>query len=339
MPLTLSELIDALAGLEMGKVLIVGDVMLDHYIFGQVERISPEAPVPIVRAQRETHVLGGAANVAQNIASLGGVPTLIGYIGADASGSRLSSLLIKKEIPHFLQKFSTRPSICKSRIIAQQQQIVRVDHEESGRLSSSELDPIFEVIDRVISDHEVLIVSDYGKGLVQPEFMERLLELRALKSPNLKILIDPKTINCGCYAGVDMITPNTKEAAECAGAPMPADASAVRSYADAIFARLSCKSLLITLGAEGMALFEDSKTYWRIPTSAQKVYDVTGAGDTVIATMALCLAAGLPHLTSAILSNYAAGYVVGEIGAASVSLETLRALVKTLPLPDVVKLD
>ncbi len=353
------------------RVLIVGDVMLDEYLMGDAERISPEAPVPVVRVSEERLLVGGAANVARNISSLGGLPQLISVCGTGSNSQALKKALSEQGIGYNLIAIEGRPTTIKTRIMARQQQIVRIDREDATPISGPHLDAIMARLADQIPYHRVLIVSDYGKGLVTAAFMDRLLALCATQSPPPSIFVDPKTPNFHLYQGVQLLTPNAKETSE--GANLPTNSTEeILAAGDAIFAKLSCTNLLTTLGAQGMALFttdfmpvqnqlapdimantancikcssscsQVSSTLavpavWHVPTMAQRVFDVTGAGDTVIATVALAYAAGISLLDSCILANYAAGIVVGQVGAACVTPSELSDAIATLPLPPVKK--
>ena len=330
------KLIAAVRSLAGHKVMIIGDCMLDHYLAGDVSRISPEAPVPVVHVTREEYLLGGAGNVARNIAALGGSPHLISLVGDDEDGRTVRTLLEADGVSCRLVADGLRPTTRKTRILAQNQQIVRVDMENAAPLEGEPLDAVFAEIERHIDSTAVIILSDYGKGVISREFMERLRSLMGYLERKPLILVDPKTVNYDLYQGVDLLTPNTKEASEGAGLPpgMHADGpDAVIAAGLALFRRLGCNHLLITLGGEGMALFESPERVRHIPTFARKVFDVTGAGDTVIAALALALSAGCGLLTAATLANYAAGITVGQIGAAVATPEEIVDAVLSLPAP------
>lgn len=330
----LKRLLGDLAG---QKVLIIGDLMLDHYLTGKVERISPEAPVPVVRVERETHVLGGAGNVARNIAQLGGQPVLAGMRGTDIHGATLQELCSSSGLETRIVTSENRPTTIKTRVMASNQQIVRVDHEDLGQPQQEELDRLFELIADDLRNAPVIILSDYGKGLICRPFMDRLWsELQSLQSRPW-VLVDPKTVNYDLYHGVDLLTPNTKEAGEGAGMAVNSIESAVEAGRK-LFDRLGCRHLLVTLGGDGMALFHDRQNVSHIPTFARNVFDVTGAGDTVIATLALGLAAGGSLVDSSTLANHAAGIVVAQIGAATASPAEIIESMDELPEVEVKRL-
>jgi D-glycero-beta-D-manno-heptose-7-phosphate kinase len=321
------SLVDRLAG---RRVMIVGDVMLDHYTFGSVTRISPEAPVPVLQVSDEQYRLGGAGNVARNIVALGGQALMIGVIGSDQDGQTLTGLLSEAGVQTDLVRDDRRRTTRKTRIIAQNQQIVRVDREHTEALSKAVVGTLLEKLREHVQSHDIIVVSDYGKGVVTRALMDALQTLTGQSGARPRILVDPKPCNYDLYTGVDILTPNAKEAAEGAGLTAigqtgPAPAAA------ALFQRLGCAQLLITLGAQGMALFHGPEKAQLIPTFARKVFDVTGAGDTVIATLALALAAGADLLAAAVLANHAAGIVVAQVGAATASPEALREAIAEHP--------
>jgi rfaE bifunctional protein kinase chain/domain len=327
-------ILEAVKALKGHKVMIIGDLMLDHYLIGGVERISPEAPVPVVQVKDESYLLGGAGNVARNIADLGGKPLLIGAVGMDRNGEVLEDLCGQAGLSTRLIQDQERPTTVKTRIIAHNQQVVRVDQERIGPLSPSEMDTLFAILEENLPDYPVIILSDYGKGFISREFMDRFMPMVQGRSTPPLVLVDPKTVNYDLYQGVDLLTPNTKEASEGANLPV-LDRESIIAAGRAIFRRLGCRNLLITLGPDGMALFEGQDSIRHIPTFARKVFDVTGAGDTVIATTALALAAGMDLLTACTLANYAAGVVVAQVGAATATPEDLRETVTELPEPQV----
>jgi D-glycero-beta-D-manno-heptose-7-phosphate kinase len=305
------------------RVMIIGDIMLDHYTFGSVSRISPEAPVPVVEVIDEQYLLGGAGNVARNIVALGGMATMVGLIGDDHDGETLNKLLAKSFIDTALVHDNQRRTTRKTRILAQNQQIVRVDREHTAPLSKQVVGSLLETITRIGQHHDIVVVSDYGKGVINRTIMDALRSLKGKDGARPRLLVDPKPVNYDLYHDVDILTPNAKEASEGAGLSC-AWPSGPAKVGEALFKRLHCHDLLITLGAQGMALFEGPAKASHIPTFARKVFDVTGAGDTVIATMALAMAAGAALLDAAVLANHAAGIVVGQVGAATPTPEALR---------------
>lgn len=327
-PVLTPAVVDSLAG---KRVLVVGDLMLDAYLMGDADRISPEAPVPVVRIESERYLLGGAGNVARNIVSLGGEATLIGSVGRDLSAERIRALVSEERICGALVALPDRPTTVKTRVMARRQQMLRLDQEDAGLFSATELDAVLAVVAERISAHEVIILSDYSKGLVSAAFMARLQTLIDACPHPVRVLIDPKPSNVGLYGGSFLLTPNTKETGECAGLPVR-NREEILAAGRAILAKVGCPHLLTTLGSDGMALFSGESDVWHVPTMAQDVFDVTGAGDTVIATLGLGLAAGLPLLASCVLANYAAGLVVAQVGAAVASPVALREAIRELPV-------
>jgi len=300
------------------KIAVVGDIILDKYLWGEVERISPEAPVPIVDVKRETVSLGGASNVANNIVSLEAKAYMIGVIGNDENGKTIEKLLQEKGIIPLLVKDKSRPTIEKTRVIAVSQQLLRIDRENRNPLNETVKRRIIDQIKEIKDEVDGFIVSDYGKGVVNKNIMEYI------KSLGKPIFVDPKPSNFYLYKDITIMTPNRKEAYESIKAEKN---TPVEEVGKTIMKQLNLKQLLITLGADGMALFEEEKVI-KIPAKARKVFDVTGAGDTVISVLALAKLSGGTWEESATIANYAAGYVVGEIGTATVDQETLVETIK-----------
>ena len=320
---------DVVGGLAGKRVLVVGDIMLDAYLIGDADRISPEAPVPVVRIEKERYLLGGAGNVARNIVALGGVATLAGVMGKDASADRIRGLVRDEGICGAFVALPQRPTTVKTRVMARRQQMLRLDSEDASPLSSADQEALLSVITEQLPAHDVVILSDYSKGIVSLSFMSRLRGLLAASPHQVKVLIDPKPSNVGLYGGSFLLTPNTKET----GAGMPVRSrEEILAAGRAILEKVGCPHLLTTLGSDGMALFSGPSEVWHVPTMAQDVFDVTGAGDTVIATLGLGLAAGLPLLASCVLANYAAGLVVAQVGAAVASPDALREAIRELPV-------
>ncbi|MEQ1792793.1 MAG: D-glycero-beta-D-manno-heptose-7-phosphate kinase [Nitrospira sp.] len=303
------------------SLLVIGDLILDHYVMGRVSRISPEAPVPIVHVESETLRLGGAANVFNNILALGGKADLCGVIGADESGRLLLKELGKSRsgrggviIDH------DRPTTRKSRVIAHNQQIVRYDMEGRQELKGTLQKRLLRYVESRIRELSCIVVSDYAKGVVSAALMTELTRLAALRK--IPIIVDPKVEHFSYYKGVTVMTPNHLEATQAAG--LHGDDDQTIDQAGAVIRqRLGCQSVLITRGEKGMSLYEGEGTSWHLPTQARQVYDVTGAGDTVIGTLALALATGASMREAATLANHAAGIVVGMVGTATVSPKQL----------------
>jgi D-beta-D-heptose 7-phosphate kinase/D-beta-D-heptose 1-phosphate adenosyltransferase len=310
-----------LARFSEAKILVVGDIMMDRFIWGNVSRISPEAPVPVVLIEKETLLLGGAANVVNNIHSLGGHVSLCGVIGDDEGGQRVLRELTQRGVDiRGLMIEEGRQTTTKTRIIAHQQQVVRIDRETTDFLKSSTFRDLSTFIDGHIKDFDGIILSDYGKGILTRELIRALIQ-RACETKRF-VMVDPKLKNFFFYRGATVITPNTGEASAAAGVPIT-DLSSLKRVGKALLKRLRCEVLVITRGEEGMALFEPNQEPYLVPTVAREVYDVTGAGDTVIGTMALAMAAGVGVKDAARLANYAVGIVVGKVGTATVTQEEL----------------
>ncbi|MEJ5172749.1 MAG: D-glycero-beta-D-manno-heptose-7-phosphate kinase [Hydrogenothermaceae bacterium] len=295
------------------KIAVIGDVILDKYLWGDVERISPEAPVPVVDVKRETYNLGGASNVAWNLSALGVKTVILGVVGKDENGKLIERMLLDKKITPNLIVDDSRPTIEKTRIIAVSQQLLRIDRESREDLSVPVKKDILKNLEVISSDVEGFIISDYGKGVIFEEIVKFCV------STGKPVFVDPKPKNFNLYRNITIMTPNKKEAYECvkASGSVPLEEVGYR-----IIQQLSMDTLLITLGSEGMALFE-GKSVKRIPARAKKVFDVTGAGDTVISILAASKLSGGSWEESATLANYGAGYVVGEIGTAVVTPDML----------------
>lgn len=318
------------------RVLVIGDLILDQYIWGEVERISPEAPVPVVWANKRTYVPGGAANVANNIRALGGQVTLLGVVGGDDQAGQLLKELRSRKID--TRGIFVEPQRCttlKTRIIAGHQQIVRVDWEHTDVISRQTRGKLVNFIDKHLASFDAVVVEDYGKGLFDNTFLGILIS-RARQLKKI-ITVDPKQDNFEHYWGVTAITPNRKEAENAVRyLKMKDKANTFRVYNDKlmtyndldqagsmILQYLNLESLLITLGEDGMFLFEKGRPRLRIPTVAQEVFDVSGAGDTVVAVFTLALACKASKQDAARLANFSAGIVVGKLGTATTSRKEL----------------
>lgn len=323
-PYSQNDLISFAEKLPGKKVLVFGDIMLDHYLHGDTSRISPEAPVPVVQVEAHRMLMGGAGNVARNIHSLGGEVSLFSVCGDDSPASILKDICGELNINARLARISGRKTTTKNRIIARHQQVLRFDEEDVSPLPQKDLERIIEELKAALPEHNVLILSDYGKGLISKEFMLALKSHIKNAGLDIKLIVDPKTPNYPFYQDAFLITPNAKETAEATRLTVKTREE-IREAGKFLLKELNLSNLLTTLGPEGMALFEGNGKIWHIPTTAKEVFDVTGAGDTVIAVVSLCLAAGIPLLASCIIANYAAGIVVGEVGASTVSQEELKA--------------
>jgi rfaE bifunctional protein kinase chain/domain len=299
------------------RVLVVGDVLMDHYVWGTVSRISPEAPVPVVNVTRETVLLGGAANVVNNIRTLGGTVSICGVIGHDAAGKQLQHLLHAQKVPtDGLVVDPDRPTTIKTRVIAHHQQVVRFDRETREGISRETHRRIFErVAERAGEGLDAVVISDYCKGVVTKDLVRDIVRLA--RKRGIIVSVDPKVSHFGIYSGVTILTPNTKEASTGARIEIDDDASLLRA-GTGLLKRLACNAVLITRGEHGMSLFEKSGRITHIPTVAREVFDVTGAGDTVISALTLAMATGARIVDAAKIANYAAGIVVGVVGTATV---------------------
>lgn len=305
------------------KVLVVGDVMIDHYVWGGVSRISPEAPVPVVNVTRETMLLGAAANVVNNIHALGGQVDLCGVIGHDDAGRQLQHLLRTQGIPtDGLVVEPGRPTTIKTRVIAHQQQVVRFDRESKQGIGRDAHRQIFDhVRQRAADGLDAIVISDYCKGVVTRELVRDVVRLA--RKRGIIVAVDPKVSHFAMYSGVTILTPNTKEASTGAKIEIEDDASLFRA-GSGLLRRLACDAVLITRGEHGMSLFEKGGRITHIPTVAREVFDVTGAGDTVISTLTLAMAAGAGRIAAAKIANIAAGIVVGVVGTATVTPAQLK---------------
>lgn len=337
---------EAISLLQNRRVLIVGDVMLDVYLEGDAERISPEAPVPVVNIAGERRMLGGAANVAHNVKALGGQPCLVGLCGKGRDGDSLCALLDEAGIDARMLRSGERRTSVKTRVMARGQQMLRLDKEDCQPPTPGETEALGDLLAAALPGHEVLVISDYAKGLLTPELRGLMqTHLDALTARNnsegkstrgVEVLVDPKPANARCYRGVTLMTPNRREAALLAGMELRTREDIVEA-GRRILRALECRRLLITLGGEGMALFLEDGSVWNIPTATKAVFDVTGAGDAVIATVALARAAGLPLAVGCALANYAAGGVLEHVGVAAISAGELRVLAGQGPQPSFVQ--
>lgn len=317
------------------KILILGDVMLDEYLWGNVSRISPEAPVPVVEILKDSIKLGGAANVALNVKALKDEPILVGVIGKDKNGERMREALNSAQITdEGIFAEDSRQTTMKTRVIAHNQQVVRADREDTQEISSELVDRIIEFVKKKIgaespeqSRREVsaLIISDYGKGVITLQLLSELIDL--CRKNHIFIGVDPKETHFLNYKKVSLITPNHNEAAFAYGKKIK-DEDILKEVGWGLMDRLETEAMLITRGEQGMSLFERNRSLTHFPTRAKKVYDVTGAGDTVISTFTCSFAAGASYKEAALLSNHAAGMVIGEIGTAQVTKDQLTEELK-----------
>ncbi len=314
------------------RTLVVGDVMLDHYLWGQVSRISPEAPVPVVNVTRENVLLGGSTNVVNNIHSLGGRVSVCGVIGNDDPGRQLTHMLREQGIhTDGLIVEHNRPTTIKTRVLAHNQQVVRFDREAKTGIEKETHQQLYAYVKQQVRDGlDAIVVSDYCKGVVTKELVRDLVALA--KKHKVLVAVDPKISHFGIYRGVSILTPNTKEASLGSRIDIDDEKSLIRA-GKLLLDRLKCGAVLITRGEHGMSLFERGGIT-HIPTVAREVYDVTGAGDTVISTLTLAMAAGASVGDAARLSNFAAGIVVGIVGTATVKPEELKQKIMADSAPE-----
>ncbi len=323
------ELLRTIARFPGRRVLVVGDLMLDQYVRGSVGRISPEAPVPVVRVTGESHVPGGAGNVVNNLASLGASVSVMGVIGEDEAGSRLLEDFRGRGVDVSgvcadLERQTTQ----KCRVVAERQQVVRFDRETAGPLSHATEARLLAALDAALPKADAVILSDYGKGVINPRVLARAI--KTARRRGIPITVDPKPEHFRLYKGVTCVTPNTSEAWACMRRDATTGSDAIDALGKDILKVLKSESVLITRGPDGMSLFESgAKTrVTHIPTQAREVFDVSGAGDTVISTLTLALAAGAPLRRAAALANHAAGIVVAKLGTATTDVKELARAIR-----------
>ena len=321
------ELLRTIARFTGRRVLVVGDLMLDQYIRGSVSRLSPEAPVPVVRVTGESYIPGGAGNVVSNLAALGARVSVVGVVGDDHAGSVL--------LEQFRAKGVDVDGVCvdvdrlttqKCRVVAERQQAVRYDRETTGALSHATETRLFASLGTELARAEAVILSDYGKGVIGPKLLSRAIS--GSRRRKIPVTVDPKPEHFRRYRGITCVTPNTSEAWACMHrAPKPGQ-DALDVLGRDILKTLRSKSVLITRGPDGMSLFEEHGKVTHIPTVAREVFDVSGAGDTVISTFTLALAAGASLVRAAKLSNHAAGIVVAKLGTATTDQKELAGAIR-----------
>jgi len=317
---------DNLAGtlekFEDQKILVIGDLILDHYAFGTVDRISPEAPIPIVNVTNESYVPGGAANTANNITSLGGQAYIVGIVGKDYSATILKDKLCESNITiDGLFVDPEKPTIRKERIIGHGQHMLRVDREKTDGYNKKTEKKLIDYTKNIIDNVDVIVISDYAKGTITEKLASEVIYL--CKKHNKPIIVDPKPKNISFYDGATLVTPNQKEASEITNIEnklenVPLMGEKIREMLNS--------NILITQGKHEASLIELNGDITHIPTKAREVYDITGAGDTVVGTVALALAAGADLKEAAILANYAAGIVVGKVGTATTTVKEIKHL-------------
>ncbi|NQU94997.1 MAG: D-glycero-beta-D-manno-heptose-7-phosphate kinase [Candidatus Omnitrophica bacterium] len=308
------------------KILVIGDLILDEFVWGNVSRISPEAPVPVVWVKDESFMPGGASNVANNISALGGKAYMVGVVGDDERAG-----ILRGELEHRgvnidgVFKDSQRPTILKTRVIAHQQQVVRIDREKIDPIRDNIVKKVTTFIEDTIDEMDGIIVEDYGKGLITPKLLDKIVPLA--KKKKKIIAVDPKEEHFAYYKGVTLLTPNNAEAAKAAGFAIK-DKTSLKKAGFELLKKLKARIILITLGEDGMMVFEQGKPPKKIETIAQEVFDVSGAGDTVASTYTLSLISGANPIQAAHVANCAAGIVVGKIGIAVVTQDEVIKRIK-----------
>jgi D-glycero-beta-D-manno-heptose-7-phosphate kinase len=320
--LTKQRAVEIFDAIRSRNIVVFGDVMLDEFVWGNVTRISPEAPIPVVDVQRETVHLGGAANVLANLISLGAQGSVAGVVGNDRAGEQLRASLAQIVSQNGnLVADASRPTTLKTRIIAHSQPVVRTDRESRMPVDSKIEDLLIAQLKATLAEADAFVVSDYDKGVVTPRILETVLPLAYDRIP---VLIDPKLRNFKSYQPATLITPNHFEALQMSNSEEDSD-NGLHLAAQSIRANLNCDAVLITRGARGMMLLENDRNPVYVKTAAREVYDVTGAGDTVIAALASALATGASMLEAATFANHAAGIVVGKVGTSTVTPDELMA--------------
>lgn len=303
------------------KIAVIGDMMLDCYYWGDVKRISPEAPVPVIEIDNEFYRFGGAANVALNIAKLDGIPFPIGVLGYDNNGMIFSSLLKEEKIQASgLMLDEKRPTTAKTRVIAQNQHVLRIDKEKKDYINSAMQKKLLNYFNSIVDDIQGIILQDYNKGVLTPALIKNIISIARKK--DVLISVDPKFNNFFEYKNVTVFKPNRKEAGDVLGFKIKT-AEDIRNAGKKLLSKLHSQYVLLTLGEEGMAIFEKDKDERKMPTKARKVADVSGAGDTVISTLTMALVSGADILEASYLANYAAGIVCEEVGIVPIELNKL----------------
>ncbi len=323
--LNIKKAFSIIDGFGRARVLVIGDHIMDHFIWGRVRRISPEAPVPVVEVDSEDLMLGGSANVANNIRSLGSDPFLTGVVGSDSDGHNFIKELTTRGInPEGIVTDSLRPTTIKTRVIAHHQQVVRFDREDQNRIRVATAAKVLAYVKKTVKASDVVVVSDYAKVLITEELINETKDV--CKKYGRPMAVDPKVEHFDYYKGAAIVTPNNVEASIASGIEIE-DEPTLKIAGKLLYDRLGSEALLITRGEHGMSLFERGGDT-HIPTVAKEVFDVSGAGDTVVGVLALSLAAGAGFKEAAVLANFAAGVVVGKVGTATVTRTELKDAVK-----------
>ncbi len=321
------KLLKILENFKGKKILVIGDIMLDKYVWGDVSRISPEAPVQVVNVLKETYEAGGAANVANNIAALGGFPRMVGITGNDESRNVLMEEMKRKCInTEGIITNNDKPTTQKVRILGKGQQLLRVDYEDKEHIHHDIENAVIKFVEKNVNGIDVIIISDYAKGVITQEVSKRIIGLA--KQHKKPVIVDPKPKHKEFYIGVDLITPNNNEASEMSGIEDGSDEK-ISGIGKNLLKNLNA-NVLLTRGEKGMSLFEIDGYVTNIPAKAKEVYSLIGAGDTVAATIAMAVASGAELKDAAFLANIAAGIKVGKIGTASVSVEEIKKEIESL---------
>ncbi|SDF05810.1 D-beta-D-heptose 7-phosphate kinase / D-beta-D-heptose 1-phosphate adenosyltransferase [Mucilaginibacter pineti] len=302
-------------------ILVIGDLMIDHYILGSASRLSPEAPVPIVNVKKDTYTLGGAGNVVQNLVSLGAKVMVSGVIGDDTAGAQIIDILTSEGVEtHTIIKDTGRPTTVKTRVMAGSHQLVRVDREITDAVSAEIEDELIGKLSGYIAQADIVLLSDYNKGLFSPSLTQRVI-IEANKQGK-KVVIDPKGLNYEKYKGAFIIKPNRKELADATKVEKINSIETLQEAAKVIFAQTGTEYLIVTLSEEGMVILSEL-AYKLLPVKATEVFDVTGAGDTVLATIAYFIAAGLTVEEASELANHAAAIVIRKVGSATTTINEI----------------
>ncbi|HJR49754.1 MAG TPA: D-glycero-beta-D-manno-heptose-7-phosphate kinase [Gemmatimonadales bacterium] len=321
-PLSRDRLLHLIQRMRASRVVVVGDIMIDRYLYGDTERLSPEAPVPVVTVRDRTAKLGGAANVAANVASMGASCLLVGIVGDDADGAAIRQELVVARLDgRHVVTVAGRPTTAKTRIIARSQQIVRIDEEVDALLEGPDLDRLIRSAAEALADADALLLEDYNKGALAPGLITEAMAIARRRG--IPVVVDPKYRQFFAYAGATVFKPNRRELESALGAAVDLQN---RNAIPEVLARLKVDNLLVTLGSDGMLLATKDGSSLRIPSIAREVFDVSGAGDTVTAWLGTALAAGASLAEAAQLANYAAGVEVGKPGVATVSPEEVLAV-------------
>jgi rfaE bifunctional protein kinase chain/domain len=328
-----SELTEALDKVQGLPVLVIGDLIVDRYVWGGVSRISAEAPVPVVDINKVENRLGGAGNVANNLKALGCVPTICGIIGDDDEGKELLKILNELGIAqNGIIVDRQRPTSLKTRIIAQRQQMVRIDREFRGPMASAQCEAFAALVDALMESNRAIVISDYGKGVVTPALMKKLKDARIkgrISFPGKPLVIDPHPANYDIYEEACVVKPNSKEAEKATGITISDSASAALA-ARKLEERWKTSVVFLTLGEDGLLMLEKGKETIILPTVAREVFDVSGAGDTVTAVLSAALAAGVPLRVAGELANLAAGIAVSEVGTVAVTYKQISTAIEAM---------